>query len=980
MKELPKAYEAKLYEAEIYKTWEDSGFFNPDNLKSSGQTFSIAMPPPNATGTLHLGHATMLAIQDLVVRFMRLRGRRTLWVPGTDHAAIATQNVVEKKLNKEEGKRRFDYGREEFLRRVNEFVEGSKATIRQQVRAMGASCDWSRERYTLDPGLSRAVRQVFHELYQDGLIYRGKRIVNWCYRCGTTLADDEVEYKEEKTKFYYLKYGPIVIGTARPETKVLDKVIIVHPDDERYSQFVGKEFEVPWINGTVKARVVADTVAEKETGTGAMTITPAHSFVDFDLAQKYGFEVVEIIGQDGRLTKNAGAFGGMKVGEARTAILEALTQKGLVERVDENYVHNLSVCYRCGTAVEPLPSEQWFVAVDKPFKLGWFKKSTLKQLSLEAVRSGGVTLVPDRFQKVYYHWMENLRDWCISRQIWFGHRIPAWHCPGGHWHVTPDDPTKLTVVRHGLTDWNEEGRIQGTTEVPLDEGEVKRTYDIAETLSAGGDYDVIICSPLVRARQSAAILAEKLKCPVVVEERIHERNYGSFEGKLVDDIKKEEPGYYRDKMTYRIEGAETYQQVEQRLAGWLNDLIGKYQGKSVLVVGHTAMMRALKAVLEAPTNDELSNYRPKLEEPLRASVVSSCRTCGSWAMKQDEDTLDTWFSSSLWTFSTLGWPQKTAELTAFHPTSLMETGYDILFFWVARMVLMTSYVLRQVPFRTVYLHGLVRDKQGRKMSKSLGNGIDPVEMIAKYGADALRLSMIIGVTPGNDFRLYEEKIAGYRNFVNKLWNICRFALLSVADPHTLDTPPPAKTLADKWILSRFASIAASVTQKVETYELSEAGEALYDFTWHELADWYLEVAKVEGGKDGILCYLLTQLLKLWHPYTPFVTEVLWGEAFGKNAGQLMVAKWPEKLPPPDQNAENEFKVIQDVVTAVRAWRVENKIVPEQDLTMAITGKNAATVYAHKDIIERLRTKTKLVQLPLPQAREFVVEDVKIHIV
>jgi len=961
MKELPKAYEAKAYETEVYSTWEASGFFNPDNLPAQGEPFSIAMPPPNATGTLHLGHATMLAIQDLVVRFMRLRGRKVLWVPGTDHAAIATQNVVEKKILKEEGKRRHDLGRDQLLQRVNEFVEGSKATIRSQVRAMGASCDWSRERYTLDPGLSSAVREVFVRLYNDKLIYRGKRIVNWCYRCGTTLADDEVEYREEKAKFYYLKYGPIVIGTARPETKVLDKVIIVHPDDARYKQFVGTEFDVAWIDSSVRARVVADPAADMATGTGAMTITPAHSFVDFDLAQKYGFEIVDIIGQDGRLTNNAGKFSGLKVAAARAAIVDELTQKGLVERIDENYVHNLAVCYRCGTAVEPLPSEQWFVAVDKSFRLGWFRKSTLKQLALKAVRSGSIALVPDRFTKVYFHWLENLRDWCISRQIWFGHRIPAWRCPNGHWCVTDDEPMRLTVVRHGLTDWNEEGRIQGTTEVPLDEGEVQRTYAIADELSTKTKYDLIVTSPLVRARQSAAIFAEKLHCPIVPEERIHERNYGSFEGRLVTDIKNDEPNYYRDKLNYPIAGAETYPQMEARLSGWLADVVRRYRGKSVLVVGHTAMMRALKSVLEAPSNEELSNYRPKLEEPFIVNVIGRCRECNSWAMKQDEDTLDTWFSSSLWTFSTLGWPVPTRELAAFHPTSLMETGYDILSFWVARMVLMTSYVLKQVPFHTVYLHGLVRDKQGRKMSKSLGNGIDPVEMIQKYGADALRLSMIIGTAPGNDFGLYEEKIAGYRNFVNKLWNICRFALLSVAEPKMIDVPPSAKTLADRWVLSRLAQVTELVTKKIETYELSEAGEALYDFTWHELADWYLEVAKIEGGKDEILCYILTQILKLWHPYTPFVTEVLWREAFGDAAGMLMVAKWPQQLPPRDTPAEEEFKVIQEVVTAIRAYRVEHKVANDHTLNVAILGPQADAARQHTEIIERLRTKVKFVE-------------------
>ncbi|KKS74696.1 MAG: Valine-tRNA ligase [Parcubacteria group bacterium GW2011_GWA2_42_80] len=774
MPELPKAYLPQNYETQIYRQWEQSGFFNPDNLLKKGEPFSISLPPPNATGILHLGHAVMIAIQDLMIRYWRLRGRAALWLPGEDHAAIATQNVVEKKLHKKDGKNRYDYGRDEFIKRVNEFIASSRSTIRDQIKAMGASCDWSRERYTLDEGLSRAVREVFVRMYHDGLIYRGKRIVNWCYRCGTTLADDEVEYKEQKTPFYYLKYGPITISTARPETKVLDKVIIVHPDDKRYQGYIGKSFDVPWIDGMVKATVVADKVAEMETGTGAMTITPAHSFVDFELAQKYGFEIVDIIGPDGKLTANAGKFAGLNVKEARIAILDELKKKDLVEKIDEEYIHNLSICYRCGTPVEPLPSEQWFVAVDKPFKRGLFHRTTLKKLAIAAVSTGKIKIVPERFAKIYDHWMKNLHDWCISRQIWFGHRVPAWKCIScGEWFVGQAKP-------------------------------------------------------------------------------------------------------------------------------------------------------------------------------------STCLKCKASNLEQDPDTLDTWFSSSLWTFSTLGWPDKTKDLATYHPTSVMETGYDILFFWIARMVLMTQYSLGDIPFRTVYLHGLVRDKQGRKMSKSLGNGIDPIAMIDKYGADALRLSMIIGTTPGNDFRLYDEKIAGYRNFVNKLWNIVRFANLT-AELKIVEIPPEAKTLADKWILSRFARVADLVTKKIESYSFSEAGEALYEFTWHELADWYLEVAKIEGNKQKILSYLITQLLKLWHPFTPYVTETLWRETFGEAAGLLMVQSWPEKLPAPADDPG--FEIIRDVVTALRGFRVEHKLGPDKVINFAVTKDKYRIIESYTHLVQGLRTTT-----------------------
>ncbi|MDP3986017.1 MAG: class I tRNA ligase family protein [Candidatus Veblenbacteria bacterium] len=1078
MRELSKAYLPQDYEISTYQRWEASGFFNPDNLTSDGKPFSISLPPPNATGILHLGHAVMLALQDLMIRFWRLRGRRTLWVPGTDHAAIATQNVAEKKLFKEEGKRRFEYGRAEFVRRVNTFAQESRVTIRAQIRSMGASCDWSRERYTLDEGLSQAVREAFVRMYGDGLIYRGKRIVNWCYRCGTTLADDEVEYKEQKTKFYYLKYGPIIIGTARPETKVLDKVIVVHPDDTRYQEYVGKEFDVPWIDGTVKACVVADKVAEMGIGTGAMTITPAHSFVDFELAQKYGFEVVGIIGQDGRLTKNAGKFAGLKVAEAREKIVEELRAKGLVERIDEEYVNNLSVCYRCGTAIEPLPSEQWFVAVDKPFRQGLFRRTTLKKLALKAVMGGSIKVVPDRFVKTYQQWITNLHDWCISRQIWFGHRIPAWKCGGtesapqlkmrfadvviprvlagmtrtyrihdhnfkigdrvtfensqkqsifgygtitniermaikdipladplhkssyesldellaafrrhypptekitgdtkailytytfepkengssggdcGHWYVTNQQPIKLVVSRHGLTDANQgQIKIQGKRETPLDESAVERVYTLAREIKTLG-VNAIVTSPMVRTRQTAEIFANELKLSIAVDERLRERNYGLFEGKLIDDIQREHPHYYEDKFSYPIPGAETYDELKRRLSGWLLELKRTHAGQTMLVVGHTAMMRALRQLLLGASNKELSDWRPTFGQLEQYELVGPCPKCGSWRMAQDEDTLDTWFSSGLWTFSTLGWPEKTRELQAFHPTDVLETSYDILFFWVARMVMMTGYLLRDIPFRTVYLHGLVRDKQGKKMSKSAGNGIDPTEMIEKYGADALRLSMVIGNTPGNDFKLYEEKIAGYRNFVNKLWNIVRFANLT-AELKVVDTSPEPQTLADRWILSRFSRIASLVTAKIEGYAFSEAGEALYDFTWHELADWYLEVAKLEGGKDEILSYLVTQLLKLWHPFTPFVTETLWQETFGEGAGLLMVAQWPEQLPATNDAAEAEFKILQDVVTALRNFRADNKVGTEDLINFSIVGK----VFNRQELelVEHLRTKSK----------------------
>jgi len=781
MKDLPKIYEPNKYEDSIYQKWEESGFFNPDNLPGERKkSFSISLPPPNVTGKLHLGHASMLSYQDIMVRFQRLNGKKTLWLPGMDHAAIATQNVVEKELKKA-GQTRHDLGRVKFLKRVNDFAENSKVIIRNQIKKMGSSLDWSRESFTLDENLSLAVRTAFIKMYNDGLIYRGKRVVNWCPRCQSTLSDDEVEYKEEKAPFYYFKYGPIVIGTARPETKFSDKVIIVHPKDKRYKDIIGKEFEVEWINGKVKAKVIADTVAEMDMGTGAMTITPAHSFTDYDLAQKYNLDIEEIIDKAGKLTKAAGEFKGMLASEAREKIVAKLDAKGLVDHIDEEYVHNLSTCYRCGTSVEPLLSEQWFVDVNK--KIPGRGKS-IKQLASAVVKNGEIKFIPERFEKTYFQWMDNLRDWCISRQIWYGHRIPVWY----------------------------------------------------------------------KNMQNA-------KC----------------------------------------------------------------KAQNEIYVG-----------IEAPAGE-------------------------GWV--QDEDTLDTWFSAGLWTFSTLGWPNKISDLKNFHPTSVLETMYDILFFWVARMIIMSTYFLKEVPFKTVYLHAMVKDRQGRKMSKSLGNGIDPIEMIEKFGADALRLSMVMGSTPGTDIKLYEEKIAGYRNFVNKLWNISRYILSSVKEikrSKVEDLKP--KTLADHWILLELNQIIKSTTNNLEEFKFSQAGEELYEFTWSKLADWYLEIAKIEssqtgeGNKDKILLYILERLLVLWHPFCPYVTEVVWSQF--ESDELLMVKAWPrvedQRSKIKDQKSKIEdFELIQEIVSAIRNSRSEHKVNPKKVFTCSITSPHQKLIEENKHIIEGL---------------------------
>ena len=752
-KEIPKAYNPQEVEDAIYKRWEESGFFNPDNLElpETAEKFVISMPPPNATGVLHLGHASMLAYQDLMVRYNRMKGKNALWLPGTDHASIATQTKVER-IIAGEGKTKYDLGREKFLERVNEYVENSQSTIKNQTRKMGSSCDWSRERYTLDDGLSRAVREVFVKMYNDKLIYRGDRIVNWCPRCESTLADDEVEHKDQKANLYYFKYQkdfPITIATTRPETKLGDTAVAVNPKDERYQKYIGQIFEIDLGNGVHKIKIIADREVEMEFGTGALGVTPAHSMTDWEMAEKNDLEKIKIIGEDGKMNVNAGTdYEGLTVLEAREKFVQYLEKNQLIEKVEE-VDQALSICYRCDTSIEPLPSKQWFVAVDRKITIEgnqYFQNKSLKEVALEVVNKAEekdenkIEIIPERFSKTYHNWMENLHDWCISRQLWFGHRIPVYY--------------KLKNKNENEKSENQNSKI----------------------------------------------------------------------------------------------GDEIY-------------------------VG-----------IEAPKED-------------------------GWI--QDSDTLDTWFSSGLWTFSTLlaqdndqyktfeEWAQNSPDLKKFHPTSVMETGYDILFFWIARMILMTTYTLGEVPFEKAYLHGMVRDKNGKKMSKSLGNGIDPIEMTRKYGTDALRLSMIIGSSPGNDLKLYEEKIEGYRNFVNKLWNVSRYILMSVDEIPLPASPkrggvPIGKTLADKWILEHLENLKYVVNSALENYQFSSAFEGedgIRDFMWDKFADWYLEVSKVQGKNDAVLIYVLENLLKLCHPFIPFVTEQIWQEM--GNDSLLMIEKWPE---------------------------------------------------------------------------------------
>lgn len=719
-------YDPRASEKRIYDMWETSGLFNPDECIAQGytqpdaETFSIVLPPPNVTGQLHIGHAGMLSIEDIMVRFARMQGKRTLWIPGTDHAAIATQSKVEKILEKEKI-RKHDLGREEFLRRVEAFAQNSHDTIVSQVRAMGASIDWSREAYTLDEQRYEAVYTAFERMYNDGLIYRDYRIVNWDPKGQTVISDDEVIHEERQATMYTFKYSadfPFAISTTRPETKVGDTAVAVHPDDPRYQSYIGQTFNIDFCGSPLSLKIIGDEHVDMEFGTGALGVTPAHSITDWEIAQRHNVSVRPVINEYAKMIDCGDLVTGMKVADAREYVAQWLRDQGLMIN-EETIKQNLSTAERTGAAIEPLPKLQWWIDVTKKIKIPHAKMEgidpekeySLKDLMLHVVKSGETKILPDRFEKVYFHWIENLRPWNISRQIWYGHRIPVWY----------------------------------------KDGEIK----VART--SPGD-------------------------------------------------------------------------------GWV----------------------------------------------------------------QDEDTLDTWFSSGLWTFSTLGWPNVDAvDFKNYHPTSVLETGYDIIFFWVARMILMTTYLVGQVPFKTVYLHGLVRDEQGRKISKSLGNNIDPLEVIEKSGTDSLRMALIVGTAPGQDSKMSENKIRAYSKFANKIWNVTRFVLTYTDgityDPHALYTPK------DLELLEKQNELIAEITKEMNEYKYYLVGEKLYHYVWHEVADSILEESKTiaESGdaaahysRQQFLLHTLLTSLKLLHPFMPFITEEIW-QTLPFTDGLLMVAPWPQ---------------------------------------------------------------------------------------
>ncbi|MFA5095261.1 MAG: valine--tRNA ligase [Candidatus Paceibacterota bacterium] len=711
---LLKPYDPKKTESKIYKLWEKSGFFSPDVcmekgiVKPDAESFSVVLPPPNVTGYLHTGHALMLVIEDIMIRHARMKGLKTLWLPGTDHAAIATQSKVEKLLEKE-GIRKNDIGREKFLKRVEKYALDSHDTIVNQAKIMGASLDWSREAFTLDEKRNIAVKTAFKRMYDDGLIYRGNRMVNWDPKGQTVISDDEIVYEERKSKFYTFKYGPFEISTARPETKFGDKYVVMHPDDKKYKGWKHlQKIKLEWINGPIEATVIKDEMIDMEFGTGVMTITPWHSHEDFALAEKYKLEKEQIIDKYGRLLPIAGEFAGMKISEAREKIVEKLKTKGLLVSIDENYVNRVATAERSGGMIEPQIMLQWFVDVNK--KIPSRDNKSLKELMLEPVREGKIKIIPSHFEKVYFNWIENLRDWCISRQIWYGHRIPVWY-----------------------------------------------------------RKDEIYCG---------------------------------------------------------------------------------------------------------------------IEEPAEKDWV------------QDEDTLDTWFSSGLWTFSTLGWPEKTKDLETYHPTSVLETGHDILFFWIARMILMSQYLLGEIPFKNVYLHGMVRAADGKKMSKSLGDkAIDPLDIIEKYGNDALRLAMIIGNTPGNDLKLNENDIRGYKKFANKIWNASRFVFEQTKD---LDISTlPSLDEEDKASDKELQNLVTEISKEMNEFRFSIVAEKLYHYFWHTFADIVIERSKAKILKNqnassakALLFTHLRTLLIVLHPFMPFVTEEIWS-IFPNHKNLLIVESWPK---------------------------------------------------------------------------------------
>ncbi|NMC51860.1 class I tRNA ligase family protein [Candidatus Kuenenbacteria bacterium] len=1009
--ELPKAYNPTEVEDKIYEQWEKSGYFNPDNLNLSDDApmFSLMMPPPNVTGVLHLGHALENTIMDTEIRYQRMLGKRAVIVPGTDHAAVATQARVEKELmNSGKYKNpRAELGREKLLEVVREYAENSKATILKQIRKMGTSCDWSRLAYTFDGEREKAVNEMFVRMYNDGLIYRGYRVVNWSVKGQSTLSDDELVYEERQAKFYTFKYTndfPIPIATTRPETKLGDTAVAVNPEDKRYKKYIGKVFEVEiGAQKPLKIKIIADPAVDPNFGTGALGVTPAHSQIDFEMKEKYGLELIPVIDKYGRMTEEAGKeYAGLKVLEAREKFVNYLKENNLLIK-EEEITQNVGTSDRFGDVVEVIPMLQWFVDVNK--KIPGRNKS-LKDLMKEVFTTGlngdqnqKIKITPERFEKNYFNWIDNLRDWCISRQIWWGHRIPVYYrkLENQKSKIKNQKILDITYFVHGTTTDNEKGLKTGWRDGELSKLGEQQNEELKKTVRERGDkYDVVFCSDLNRARETAKVVFGESGVEIIEDERLRECNYGDLNGHLESEFESDEKYY----IEYRHPNGENAYDVEKRMRAFLDEMLEKYAGKKIAIIAHMYPQRAIDVITNSKTWDEAidSDWRKNKawqagwhyeynqqsaisnQQSVNEEIYVGTEPPAGEGWEQDPDTLDTWFSSGLWTFSTLGWPNETDDLKKFHPTSWMQMGYEILFFWMARMILMSTYALNEIPFKEVYIHGILRDKSGKKFSKSAGNGIDPLDMCAKYGTDALRMSLISGVTPGNDARFYEDKVVGFRNFANKLWNIGRFIQLTINNSQqAISNDWEAKTLADRWIVSRLNNITKEVTGDFENYRFSLAAEKLYEFAWHELADWYVEIAKKQGDENTyrLLTDIYLHALKLLHPFMPFITEIIF-QSFEADK-MLMIEKWPgvdeEKI---NTQAEQDFKNIQDLVTAIRSWRKEKSIEPKEILQAQIAG-GGNLIGGQKEIIDYL-ARVKIESVKELAEFDLEVDEMKIKFV
>ena len=771
-RELAKTYDPQEVEDRIYDFWLNGGYFHA-MVDPEKKPYTIVIPPPNITGQLHMGHAMDETLQDILIRWRRMQGYSARWLPGTDHASIATEVKIVEAM-RQEGLTKEDLGREKFLERAWAWKEKYGGRIVEQLKKLGSSCDWERERFTMDEGCNKAVREVFVRLYNKGLIYRGERIINWCPHCKTSISDAEVEFAEKDGNFWHIRYpfkdgsGYLELATTRPETMLGDTAVAVHPDDPRYKDIVGKMLILPLVGREIP--VIADTYVEQDFGTGVVKITPAHDPNDFEVGLRHNLEIINVMNDDGSINENGGKFAGMPGLEARKQIVKELEEQGFLVRI-EPIKHNVGSCYRCHTVVEPRVSKQWFV-----------KMEPLAKPAIECVRDGRVRFIPERMEKIYFNWMENIKDWCISRQLWWGHRIPAWYCE-----------------------------------------------DCGETIVA----------------------------------------------------------------------------------------------------------------MDAP---------------------HTCPKCGSEKLHQDEDTLDTWFSSALWPFSTLGWPDQTEDLKYFYPTDTLVTGYDIIFFWVARMIFSGMEHMGEPPFKTVFIHGLIRDAQGRKMSKSLGNGIDPLEVIAQYGADALRFTLVTGNSPGNDLRFSQEKVEASRNFANKIWNASRFILMNIDGQDVPNQLPEKLALEDKWIVNQFNQVVKEVTDNLEHFEIGIAVQKLYDFLWDELCDWYIEIAKIrlqssdeEAAQTArqVLVWVMTGTLQLLHPFMPYITEEIW-QSLPHEGESIMVSKWPVyEETHCFQQAASDMQGIMDVIRAVRNRRSEMNVPPSRKTHLYIATAAEKVFQEGAPIIERL---------------------------